>query len=181
MRSTNTILSKLSPSVLVKFAFLFAALSLAMCIFWAYNIFNSRMSTLYVLLFGYTVFSFLGVAYFLWRRGHFDTNDAPLYQPRSRSFLYFALLFVIIYILWIFSIVGHIYTKPIAYYVLSSIAFILISLQIIFMRETQHERYIPLIFIQILHSHFSLGTLRTSLIPISLVPIQSITLTIFSR
>lgn len=156
MRSTNTILSKLSPSVLVKFAFLFAALSLAMCIFWVYNIFNSRMSTLYVLLFGYTVFSFLGVAYFLWRRGHFDTNDASLYQPRSRSFLYFALLFVIIYIRWIFSIVGHIYTKPIAYYVLSSIAFVLISLQIIFMREAQHERYIPLIFIQILAFAFFL-------------------------
>ena len=156
MKSTNTILSKLSPSVLVKFAFLFAVLLFAMCIFWAHNIFNSRMPTLYVLLFGYTVFSFLGVVYFLWRWGHFDTNDAPLYQPRSRSFLYFALLFVIIYILWIFSIVGHIYTKPITYYVLSSIAFILISLQIIFMRETQHERYIPLILIQILAFAFFL-------------------------
>jgi hypothetical protein len=76
------------------------------------------MPTLYVLLFGYTVCSFLGVAYFLWRRGDFDTNDTPFYQPKLRSFLYFALLFVIIYILWVFSIVGHIYTKPISYYAL---------------------------------------------------------------
>ena len=150
MRSTNIILSKFSQSVLVKFAFLFAISLLAMCIFWAYYIFNSKMPTLYVLLFGYSLFSFLGVAYFLWKRDHFDSDGASIYEPSSKSFLSFALIFIIIYILWIFSIFGYIYTKPISYYVLSSIAFVLISLQIIFMREDQHDRYIPLILIQIL-------------------------------
>lgn len=150
MKFVNISLSNLPLYLLNKIAFLFCISLFIISIFWVYLIFNSDMPTLFVLLFGYTMFSFLGGVYFLWSQKESDSNHSFFYQSYLQPSLFYPLFFIIIYIFWVISILGYIYTKPFFYYILASTAIVFISIQILFMHEKSNKKHIFLILIQIL-------------------------------
>lgn len=127
--------------------------SLSISAFSIYNLSKNILPTLYVFIFAYSLFFTLGILYYLYenkiKKKKDELNDFSIFCS-SRVDKILRISFYVVAILILIILNESLYIKPPLYYLLVSIAAVIIGLQIILKQEHDKNRDYTILFLQII-------------------------------
>lgn len=141
----------LSKKTIFNISIVVLLLSLSVNALSIYNLSKNVLPTLYTLIFGYSLFFALGILYFLLKKngGEVRANNFSIFHSyRSNRILQISFYIVAILILIVLN--KSLYIKPFLYYLLISIATVIIGFQIISKQESDKKQIYTILFLQII-------------------------------
>ncbi|MBA7620189.1 hypothetical protein ES703_27534 [subsurface metagenome] len=141
----------LSEKTIFNISIVVLLLSLSVNALSIYNLSKNVLPTLYTFIFGYSLFFALGILYFLLKKngGEVRPNNFSIFHSyRSNRILQISFYIVAILILIVLN--KSLYIKPFLYYLLISIATVIIGFQIISKQESDKKQIYAILFLQII-------------------------------